>query len=407
MNVSIISIGNELLNGKTVNTNASFIGKEISKINGKLKRILTVEDNKDDLIDAFNICSADSTIIICSGGLGPTNDDKTRDIVADYFCDELICYEDEIKKIEELFKKFNRPVSDINRKQAFYPTEARLFENKLGTASGFCMTKNTSRFYFVPGVPYEMKHLMSEQVLPEIIHDYPTTATQKILLYRTANIAESMLYEKLLDIIESNDQLEFAFYPNFRKVDVYARGTFEVIQNNEEKINHVLLPYTYSNKESTELVDVLAEKLNNLHWQLSVAESCTGGLLAANFVSKSGASRFFKGGIIAYSNEVKRHELAVQEKTLSEYGAVSEECVKEMAMGTLNKFKTDVAISISGIAGPEGGTDEKPVGTVCLAVATPNGVTTTTQRLGNTRDLVQKRAVHAAEILLWKELINY
>jgi nicotinamide-nucleotide amidase len=406
MSLSIISIGNELLNGKTVNSNASFIGRECTKIGLSPIRILTVSDEKNSLVNAFDYCLQDSTIVICSGGLGPTSDDFTRSIVAAYFNDNLELDKNELTKITARFKEFGRTLSERNKKQAEYPSKAKLFNNNFGTASGFLMRKKNTAFYFLPGVPYEMKHLLTEQIIPSIQKGRQDIVNTSYLLYRVVNVPESSLNEFLEELITANQHLEFAFYPNFLCVDVYIRGEGASLKEIEPELNLILLEHSYSRDEKKDLVDVILYELKKKKKKVSFAESCTGGLLSAAIVEKSGASEVFRASYIVYDNKMKEQELAVSKETLSKYGAVSTKCVEEMALGCAKRAKTDYALSISGIAGPSGGTEEKPVGTVCFGLASPNAVSSNVRKLGTQRELVQKRAVSYALFLLWKELIN-
>lgn len=404
MKLSVISIGNELLNGKTINSNASVIGRECSSIGLTPQRILTVSDDKTSLNAAFDLCRADSDIVICSGGLGPTEDDLTRQIVADYFSDVLELNETELEKITARFKQFGRELTELNKGQARYPRQAKLFNNNFGTASAFLMRKEHTSFFFLPGVPYEMTHLLIEQIIPYLKNEFNLHGQTDYLLFRMANVPESILNEWLAPLIAKFEELEFAFYPNFMLVDVYVRGRAKLLAECEPELGRILGEKCYSRSESADIIDVIVAQLLAEGAKVTFAESCTGGLLASAFVAKAGVSSVFSGSFVVYSNEAKQADVAVNAETLENRGAVSEECVSEMALGAAKRSQSQYAVAISGIAGPSGGSEEKPVGTVCFAVALPAGVVTKTRMLGTQRKLVQNRAVSYALFLLWQSL---
>lgn len=404
LTASIISIGSELLSGRTINSNAATIGKRMTRDGIHIQRVITVADDRNALTEAFRYCETDSKIIFCTGGLGPTNDDMTRQIIADYIGEELVCFEHDLARIEAIFARYGRTMTESNRFQAYYPKSATIYPNDLGTASGFKVSHDDHDFYFVPGVPYEMSHLLDEHIRHEWTDHGDTPAAMRI--YRTANIPESGLYESLKPIMEQHPELEFTFYPKYLTVDVFCRSTTDALNGVAKKLDALLSKDTYSRDEHVDLMDVIHRELAGRDATLSLAESCTGGLLASMITEKPGISNVFVGGIVSYSNELKIRELGVDPLTLDRYGAVSEQCVAEMAEGARRRLQTDYAISVSGIAGPDGGTADKPVGTVCFGIAGPEGTLTKRRVIGNKRQVIQKRSAYYGFYLLWRYLEN-
>lgn len=404
MNLSIISIGNELLNGRTINTNATFLGKVFSSYNLTVKRILAIKDTKSDIIEALDLCKSDSQIVICSGGLGPTNDDITKKVVTQYFNQTLEYNDDEFRRIEILFKSRGRELLDLNRDQTLYPKNAHLFINEIGTASAFMIQDNGSHFIFFPGVPSELKHLISDKVIPffeynNILSKHDIT-TQ---VYRTIYYPESQLYHDIIDIIE-NSSADFAFYPNYGLVDIIIKGNQNEINRIENDINDRISHKLYSIDPDTTIVQSIRLLAENLGLKISTVESCTGGLIASNITQESGVSSFYEGGAICYSNRYKIEQLNVSPTIIDTFGAVSEECASELALNACKIYKTDLCVSVSGIAGPNGGTPEKPVGTVCFGVVCNGKVETFTLKFNGKRKIIQQRATQFALYQIWKKL---
>ncbi|MFZ5554260.1 MAG: competence/damage-inducible protein A [Bacteroidota bacterium] len=375
----IISIGDELLIGQTVNTNAAWIGRELSLLGIEIHRITTISDQREEIISAISASPAD--IILMTGGLGPTNDDITKSTLASYFGSKLVRNTDIVQRIESYFSQRGREVSEVNRQQADLPDNCTVLTNPLGTASGMWFEKNGKIVISMPGVPYETKAIMTNEVLPRLKERFPLPH----LVHRTIltqGIGESFLAEIIKDWETRlrNDGLSLAYLPSpgIVKLRITAKGGEK---NNLEKqvntyINELLtlVPQYIYGFENDRLEQLVGNLLTEKKQTLSTAESCTGGYIAHMITSVPGSSAYFMGTVVSYSNRIKTEILEVKEADLNNYGAVSREVVEQMALGIQKKFQTGYSIAVSGVAGPDGGSDEKPVGTVWIAIAFPGGV---------------------------------
>ena len=381
INASIITIGDELLIGQVTDTNSAYLAQELNKTGVAVKRRVAVGDNADDITNALDEESKHSNIILITGGLGPTSDDITKPLLCKYFNGKMIVNEDALQNVKYLFEKvFKRPVTGVNLKQAEVPDVCTVIQNKRGTAPGMWFEKDEKIFVSMPGVPNEMKGMMEEVIeklkgrfeLPLIIH--------KTLL--TAGIGESMLADVIKDFeaaLPSN--IKLAYLPNYGMVRLrlttsgYEKEQQE-ISSQFEKLKSLAKEFLVTDEDEP-LEKVVGKLLLAKNKTMSTAESCTGGYIAHLITSHPGSSKYFKGSVISYDNEVKENVLHVANETLQTVGAVSEETVKEMLKGALDILRTDYAIAVSGIMGPDGGSVEKPVGTVWIAV----GNTTNQQTL--------------------------
>jgi nicotinamide-nucleotide amidase len=374
INASIITIGDELLIGQVIDTNSAWIAQELNKAGIAVTRRVAVGDSADDITKALDEESNHSQIILITGGLGPTSDDITKPLLCKYFNGKMIVNEAALQNVKYLFEKvFRRPVTEVNQKQAEVPDCCTVIQNKRGTAPGMWFEKAGKIFVSMPGVPNEMQGMMKEVIekikdrfeLPVIIH--------KTLL--TAGIGESMLAEKIKDFeaaLPSN--IKLAYLPNYGMVRLRLTSS----GNNREAIEKEItsqfdtlksLAKEYLVTDEDEPLDkYIGKLLTSKEHTLGTAESCTGGYIAHLITSHPGSSKYFKGSVVSYDNDVKENVLHVSNKTLATVGAVSEETVKQMLKGALELLKTDYAIAVSGIMGPDGGTAEKPVGTVWIAV---------------------------------------
>lgn len=405
--VSIISIGTELLNGRTVNTNATFMGKQLTEIGVETIRCLMIPDTKTDIVNSLEFCKKDSDIVILSGGLGPTNDDITKFVLNDFFGGKLVTNSSELERLEELFSSRNIHFSEVNKTQAAYPDNCDIMINLFGTASGMHFEKDNTHFYCTPGVPHEMTHLVVEKIIPHIKENCSVSDELKTLTFRCCSYSESQMFMDMEDLINENPDLDFAFYPHFLLVDLKVRGTQESLKKVEKELDKRLKQKMYGRNEQVSLEETIGHLLREKLFYLSTAESCTGGLIANKITQISGSSDYFKGAIISYSNEIKQSELNVSEDILNTFGAVSSECVEQMAHNVKQKYKTDFSISVSGIAGPNGGSEEKPVGTVWFAISSPSGTKTISKNLGKGRIQIQERAATFSLWLLYNELIKH
>ena len=384
---SIITIGDELLIGQVIDTNSAFIAQELNKIGVWIHRRVAVGDLKNEIWKALDDESATSDVILITGGLGPTKDDITKPLLAEYFGGKLVMDEATLQHVTYLFEHvFKRPMPllDVNRKQAEVPDVCTVLKNDVGTAPGMLFEKNGKIFISMPGVPNEMKFIMNKHVLPLMKQrfDLPYIGHRTLL---TAGIGESFLAERIKDF-ENNLPafIKLAYLPNHGMVRLRLTA-----QGEKEKVEPILNDTFATLKK--EVADVMAidedisfevllgRLLKERNKTVATAESCTGGYIAHLITAVAGSSDYFKGSVVSYSNSIKENILHVSDKTLAENGAVSEATVKEMASGIIGIMQTDYAVAVSGIMGPGGGSQDKPVGTVWIAVS--NGKKTETKKM--------------------------
>ncbi len=411
MNIEIISIGDELLIGQTVNTNASWMGDQLLNIGIQVKWVTTIGDDRSHLIDALKTAESRADSILVTGGLGPTHDDITKTVMTEYFNDELILSEKLLEQVKERFRKRNVPMVKVNEEQALVPKSAEIIENKLGTAAGMVFTRNEKRFYVLPGVPREMKGMMQSFILDDIRKR--TTGTFKVRkTLATTGIPESTLFEKIGNVGEIENLAKIAFLPNLSGVKIRMiseAGTeskaLELLQQAEIMLRKNIEAFIYAENDMP-LEDALAQLLTEKEQTLAIAESCTGGLIANKFTNISGSSVFLLGGVVSYSNQAKMDILGVPPELIEKHGAVSAEVAQAMAKGARERFGADYAVSTTGIAGPTGGTDEKPVGLVYVGYADANGTTFKKRTFFNDRLGNKERFSQVALDLLRKKILG-
>jgi nicotinamide-nucleotide amidase len=405
MKAEIISIGDELLIGKTINTNASWLGNELSLINIVVKWCQTISDDKNDIISALELAFKRSDLIIITGGLGPTKDDITKHVLCEYFDTELEINETILVKIENYFKNRNRPILEVNKLQAALPKKCSIIPNELGTASGMWFEKEDKIFVSLPGVPYEMKGMMKSVLLNKFQEYFKVKSLyHKTIL--TTGIGESFLADKMKDwenrIRDNGFSLAYLPSPGMVKLRITSnkgKKDSQQIDNYFSELTQQLPKHVYGFENDT-LASVIAEKLKKSNKTLSTVESCTAGGIANEIVSIPGSSSYYQGSIVAYSYELKSLLVDVNPNTIKSFGAVSEETAIEMVKGGLNKMNTDYCIATTGIAGPDGGLPDKPVGTVWVAVASKNNIVTKKFLFGDNRERNMKMTIYAALNLL-------
>lgn len=380
---SIITIGDELLIGQVIDTNSAFISQELNKIGVWVKRRVAVGDSKEEIVRALNEESRDTNIIIMTGGLGPTADDITKPVLAEYFGGKLVMNEDVRKHLVYLFEEvFRRPLIERNLKQAEVPDVCTVLPNARGTAPGMWFEKDGKVYVSLPGVPHEMKGLIISEVLPRLQQSF----TMPFISHRTmltAGVGESYVAEMIKEWEEKlPPHLKLAYLPNYGMVRLRITGWSTNKEQLEQELNtefdklKILVREWLVTDEDQALPLALSNLLRSRNKTMSTAESCTGGYIAHLITAYSGASNIYKGSVISYDNEVKIKLLQVSPAILQKVGAVSEEVVKEMAAGALASLKTDYTIAVSGIMGPDGGSPEKPVGTVWVAAGDRNKLVT-------------------------------
>lgn len=410
MLAEIITIGDEILIGQIVDTNSAWMAAELNKIGVKVKQITSISDHAQHIVKALDEAQSRADIILITGGLGPTKDDITKLTLAKYFNMPLRLDEETLAHVKEFFDKLNRPMIEVNIKQAEVPDGCTVIKNKNGTAPCMWFEHREKIFVSMPGVPFEMKYLMQEEIIPRIKQRFemPFIFHQNIL---TAGLGESFLAEQIADIENAlPDYIKLAYLPKLGQV----RLRLSASGNNEIQIRKDVAFFTKQIVERVEKYVVLTEDLpfekavlnlmSEHHLTLSLAESCTGGYVSHLFTQHPGSSSVFQGGAVTYSNDLKQLLLGVSEATLSDFGAVSEQTAKEMALGAVKNFRTDYAVAITGIAGPDGGTPEKPVGTVWIVVASKNEVKAKMFKFASQRIQNIERSAMAALMMLFLQL---
>jgi nicotinamide-nucleotide amidase len=410
MNLDIISIGDELLIGQTLNTNAFWMSKELNQIGFIIRQQITIADTENVILSSLEASLQYSDVVLITGGLGPTNDDLTMPTLNKYFGGGLVRDDEVYAHIEKLVTSRGFEMNENNQKQAIVPDNCTVIHNANGTAPALWFEKDGKVVVAMPGVPYEMKHIITEEVIPKLKNKFELPEIINHMVY-TQGMPESILAEKLANW-EQNlpGAIKLAYLPSPGRVKLRLSSTGKsreelqrAIDIEVEKLKNLIPNYIYS-QENEDLASLIGELLINKKQTIATAESCTGGYVSHLITRVAGSSDYYKGSVIAYANEVKMAELDVKQNDLDAYGAVSQQVVEQMAVGVQQKMKTDYAIATSGVAGPTGGSDEKPVGTVWIAVATPSGVISKKHLFGKLRDVNIERAAITALGMLRKEI---
>ncbi|MCK4677007.1 MAG: competence/damage-inducible protein A [Bacteroidales bacterium] len=407
MTAEIITIGNELMIGQVVDSNSAWIAAELNKIGIEVINITSVPDVKAAIQNALQVSEGRSDVVLVTGGLGPTTDDITKDVIADYFNTQLVFHHDTYEHIVKMMSGRGIPVSDHHKKQAELPENCTVVKNKIGSAAGMWFNRGEAVFVFMPGVPFEMKDMMKRYIIPELSKKI---SNRKIFhkTVRTVGIGETDLSELITDWeqnLPESVQLGYLPQPGIVHLRLSTSESEELLCELIQKLKMIIPAYIFSTNEET-LEQVVANLLIDNQKTISTAESCTGGYIAHLITSIPGSSIWYKGSVIPYSDSAKEKLLNVRLSSLIEGGAVSEMVVKEMAEGVRGKFETDYAISTSGIAGPDGGTPEKPVGTVWIALATPQKTIAEKFQFGNHRFRNIRRTAIMALDMVRKEIIR-
>ena len=413
MLAEIITIGDEILIGQIVDTNSVFISKELNKIGVSVYQITSIQDDKEHILQALEDAKKRVQVVIITGGLGPTKDDITKHTLCEFFNDTLVEDTGVLAHVEELFKKYitSTPISDINKKQALVPSKATVLHNAFGTAPGMWIQEDGVAFVSLPGVPYEMKNLMTDKVIPKIISDF----NRPFILHRTVvtyGLGESAIAEKIEDW-ENNLPafIKLAYLPNLGKVRLRlsAKGSNkqeleETVEAELKKLYPLIGDIVYGTEDEETLEQVVAKLFTEKNLTLSTAESFTGGKIAEQLTALPGASAYFKGSVVSYATEAKINVLKVPRDVIVTYSVVSAEVAMEMAENVRHLFKTHYAIATTGNAGPTKGDSDAEIGTVFIAIATPSGVYAHEFNMGNHRERIVEKSVNKALELLQKEI---
>ncbi len=388
----ILTIGDEILYGQITDTNSQWMSAELDKLGVQVIRMTTVSDAEEEILSAFSEAENRADMVLITGGLGPTNDDLTMPMLAKYFDSEIVMNHDVLQHVQDFFERRGRVFTELNRRQALVPKIAEVLHNELGTAPGTWYERNGKIFVSLPGVPHEMKNIMNTLVIPKLRAFFQTPVIYHKLI-KTVGIGESYLADKIKTWEESlPDHISLAYLPSIGhvKLRLTAIGdNKELLKQEVASIIETLLPlagkYIYGYDKMT-LEQAIGEMLLAKGKTLSLAESCSGGFVQHKITSIAGSSGYFQGGVVPYHNDHKINILGVKPETIENFGAVSEECVKEMAEGVRKLFKADIGAASSGIAGPDGGTPDKPVGTVWIAYA--DGEQTVAKKLQLTKNRI-------------------
>ena len=371
MKIGLVTIGAELLNGARTNTNAAWIGQNVISVGGAIDWHMTVNDEKNTIESALDEVPTSIDVVLCTGGLGPTHDDITSSVLYDYFGAKPEFDEQYWQLLTKKFAARDQVIPDINRNQAMKPDIGEVIPNPIGSARGLHLSNKSYHLFAMPGVPAEMKSMMTDTILPWI--ESRSKSKIHVTVMRTTGIMESVLYEKVQGILDDYPQINVAFLPRFTGVDIRLTTSDKNTLNRlVDQISPVIQKYHFGG-EGVELEDVVGKLLIKNRKTIATAESCTGGLIGDRLTNISGSSLYYKGGIVAYSNSVKEKTIGVKKETLDSAGSVSEETALEMARGIRNKLDADIGLSTTGIAGPKGGTKEKPVGLVYIAISYDRG----------------------------------
>ena len=371
MKIGLVTIGAELLNGARTNTNAAWIGQNVISVGGVIDWHMTVNDEKNTIESALDEVPTSIDVVLCTGGLGPTHDDITSSVLYDYFGAKPEFDEQYWQLLTKKFAARDQVIPDINRNQAMKPDIGEVIPNPIGSARGLHLSNKSYHLFAMPGVPDEMKSMMTDTILPWI--ESRSKSKIHVTVMRTTGIMESVLYEKVQGVLDDYPQINVAFLPRFTGVDIRLTTSDKNTLNRlVDQISPVIQKYHFGG-EGVELEDAVGSLLIKNRKTIATAESCTGGLIGDRLTNISGSSLYYKGGIVAYSNSVKEKTIGVKKETLDSAGSVSEETALEMARGIRNKLNADIGLSTTGIAGPKGGTKEKPVGLVYIAISYDRG----------------------------------
>ena len=414
MKAAIVTIGDEILIGQIVDTNSGFIAKSLDKIGIETHEMLSISDNKQHILDTFASLQNKVEVVIITGGLGPTKDDITKHTLCEYFEDTLIrdtAVENHV--IDLIERALGRVASQINKDQALVPSKCTVLHNQVGTAPGMWIKKENTVFVSLPGVPYEMKYLIENQVIPKLVQEYkrPYIVHKTILTYGQGESHVAERIEAWENQLPECIKLAYLPSPGRVRLRLTARGTNkqqleEAIAENVQSLDAIIHDIIVGFEEEDTLEVVLGRLLKEKNKTIATAESCTGGKIAQLLTSVPGASGYFKGSIVSYATEVKINVLGISEALITEHSVVSKEVASAMALSVQKIMQTDYAIATTGNAGPTKGDADVEVGTVCIALATPKGVIVEEFNFGQPREKVIDRAVIKSLEMLQKEILK-
>jgi nicotinamide-nucleotide amidase len=414
MKATIITIGDEILIGQIVDTNSGFIAKSLDRIGVEITEMISISDDKNHILNTFAKLQNKVDVVIVTGGLGPTKDDVTKKTFCEYFDDELVVNPEVLAHVTQLIEGyFKRPITQMNKDQALVPSTCTILHNQVGTAPGMWMKKENTVFISLPGVPYEMKYLVEEEIIPKIVREYqrPYIIHKTILTY---GLGESLVAERIEDW-ENNlpEFIKLAYLPNPGRVRLRltARGSDKeqlekAIEENVKSLDAIIHDIIVGYEENETIETVIGKLLSKQNKTISTAESFTGGKVASLLSAVPGASAYFKGSVVSYATETKINVLGVSEELIGEYSVVSAQVASAMALNVKKLLNTDYAIATTGNAGPSKGDSDAEIGAVFIALATPNGVIVEEFNFGQPREKVIDRATVKSLEILQKEILK-
>jgi nicotinamide-nucleotide amidase len=406
----LISIGDEILSGWTMNTNAAWLAQKLAGIGLSVRWITCIADSNTEIETALEIASRRAEVIICTGGLGPTPDDLTKHSICKFFNTKLGLNQKTLTDIEKIFEGRNLRMPDVNRNQAMVPQSAKIVTNRFGTAPGLLLEKNGKVYYFLPGVPMEMKAMVENLILKQLKQKFQFSDIRTIL-FRTTGIPESRLFEKIEATLKKHPQFQVSFLPKSIGVDIRIKYTDnqdiseDLLNSFQDELRATIKKYIYSEKE-IDLSEVIGKILIDKELTLSIAESFTGGLISDWITDVPGSSAYLLGSVTTYSNDSKVRLLGVSSKMLEKWGAVSEQTAVEMVQGVQHLYQSDCAIASTGIAGPTGATATKPVGLCYLAAKYRDVLTVKQFKFGKNRRFNKERGATAGLEILRRLILS-
>ena len=414
MKAAIVTIGDEILIGQIVDTNSAFIAKSLDRIGVEVHEMISISDDKQHILETFLKFQNKVDLVLITGGLGPTKDDVTKKTFCDYFDDELIVDQAVLSHVTKLIEGFyKRTITQINKDQALVPSKCTVLHNEVGTAPGMWMKKENTVFVSLPGVPFEMKYLVENEIIPKVVREYerPYILHKTIMTYGRGESAVAEQIEDWENSLPEFIKLAYLPAPGRVRLRLSARGTDKEfleksIEENVISLTKIIGDIIVGFDDDETLETVVGRLLKQQKKTISTAESCTGGNIAQLLTSVSGASKYFKGSIVSYATETKISVLGLSEKLIKEHSVVSAEVAKQMAINVKNLMKTDYAIATTGNAGPTKGDSNAEVGSVFIALATPNEVIVEEFNFGQPREKVIDRAVNKSMEMLRKEILK-
>jgi nicotinamide-nucleotide amidase len=414
MKATIVTIGDEILIGQIIDTNSGYIAKALDKIGVQTHELLSISDDKQHILDTFNSLQNKVDFVIITGGLGPTKDDITKKTFCEYFDDNLIENQEVLHHVKEMIESiFKRPITQMNRDQALVPSKCEVLFNKVGTAPGMWMKKENTVYISLPGVPYEMKYIVENEIVPKIVKEYdrPYIIHKTIMTYGQGESLVAERIENWENNLPNFVKLAYLPAPGRVRLRLTARGTNKdllqkAIDENVQSLSNIIADIIVGYDEDETIEVVLGRQLAKYGKTISTAESCTGGKIAQVLTSVSGASSYFRGSVVSYATDTKVSVLGVSQQVIDKYSVVSAQVAQEMAIGIQKLMKTDYAIATTGNAGPTKGDAESSVGTVFIAIANKNEVTVEEFNFGQPREKVIDRAVNKAFEMLQKEILK-